>query len=75
MKNKTWMATGQILLALSLIGFVLNPYILNNNPINNFIIGVFMGVSLVFNVSHLLRLNKKKRCPTSSNSGKGFSVI
>jgi len=57
-KNKLLIVIGQFSLILSFVGFLINNLLLDNNPIIAFIIGILMGISLVFNLTFLVKMNK-----------------
>lgn len=45
---------GQFLLTFSLTGIAINTFVLDNNYVITFIVGLFMGVSLVFNLTYFI---------------------
>jgi vacuolar-type H+-ATPase subunit I/STV1 len=60
-KNKLLITIGQFLLILSFVGFLINNLLLDNNSIIAFIIGILMGMSLVFNLTFLVIMNKNRK--------------
>ena len=62
MKNKNLLfALGQFSLFFGILGFLVNYFILNHNPIVAFITGVLLGLSLILNLAFLIRMRKNNR--------------
>ncbi len=57
-KNKSLLVIGQFSLALSILGFISNYFYFNNNPIITFSVGILMGLSLVMNLTYLIKGRK-----------------
>ena len=54
-RNKRFLAFGQLTLILGFLGFLLNEYYLNSQAILAFISGLFFGLSLVLNLTYLVK--------------------
>jgi cyanate permease len=51
MNKRTLLVLGQLSLSLGLAGFCLNQFYLENNVYLAFIVGIFIGLSLVMNLT------------------------
>ncbi|MCP4311792.1 MAG: hypothetical protein GY790_11050 [Bacteroidetes bacterium] len=57
-KNRTFLVIGQVTLVLGVMGEVINFNYLNNNPIVAFLSGLFFGLSVVMNMTFLVRIRR-----------------
>ena len=55
-KNKTLIAAGQLSLALGILSFILNILFLDNNYFFHFATGLLLGLSLVLNLTYLIKI-------------------
>ena len=55
MKKIRLLVIGQFSLVFGIFGFLINYLYLNNNPIIIFVIGILLGLSLVLNLTFLLK--------------------
>ena len=63
MKNKNlYLAVGQLSLAVSIL---LNHFV-KENEIVSFLIGMFTGLSVVFNIAFLLKFSKENKTETTA---------
>ena len=58
LKNKTCLIIGQLTLVLGILGEKINPIYLNNSSAIDFLSGLFFGLSLVMNITFLVRYRK-----------------
>jgi len=54
--NKSLLIIGQFSLFLSILGFISNYLYFDNNSILAFSVGILMGLSLVINLTYLIRI-------------------
>jgi hypothetical protein len=57
-KTKMLVVYGQFSLALGILSFVLNLTLMDNNYYLHFLTGILLGLSLVMNLTYLIRLKK-----------------
>ena len=58
-KTNYILAIGQLSLVLGILGFIINYLFINNNPVLIFFISIFFGLSLVMNLTYLLKRKKQ----------------
>jgi hypothetical protein len=57
-KNKKFLLGGQFALLIGFIGFLINCFLLEHISIIAFLSGMFLGISLVLNLTFLYRTGK-----------------
>jgi hypothetical protein len=56
--NKLLIVIGQFSLSLGILSFFLNTFVFENNCYFNIATGILLGLSLVLNLSYLIKQNK-----------------
>lgn len=54
-KLEMFLATGQISLALGILGFLVNTFVYDHIPTISFFTGLFLGLSLVMNLAYFIK--------------------
>jgi hypothetical protein len=54
------LAIGQVCLSIGFLSFIINYIILENNQFIAFFSGMLFGLSLVLNLTYLIRIRKEK---------------